>query len=101
LEIEMTTHNHDPLMVIESRIINGHKGGSKQLAKDYRALQKARTEILRLREKVAFLEGCQCHACKDEVKHWSDCAVHNAPAMPAGPCDCGKLAQPNAGGNAT
>jgi hypothetical protein len=21
--------------------------------------------------------------------HWSDCAVHNAPAYPAGPCDCG------------
>lgn len=21
--------------------------------------------------------------------HWSDCAVHNAPAYPPGPCDCG------------
>jgi hypothetical protein len=21
--------------------------------------------------------------------HWSDCAVHNGPAYPAGPCDCG------------
>lgn len=21
--------------------------------------------------------------------HWSDCAVHNAPALPVGPCDCG------------
>jgi hypothetical protein len=21
--------------------------------------------------------------------HWSDCAVHNEPAYPAGPCDCG------------
>lgn len=21
--------------------------------------------------------------------HWSDCALHNEPAMPAGPCDCG------------
>ena len=20
--------------------------------------------------------------------HWSDCAVHNPPAYPAGPCDC-------------
>jgi len=25
--------------------------------------------------------------------HWSDCAVHNGPAYPAGPCDCG-VAQP-------
>lgn len=23
------------------------------------------------------------------VLHWSDCAVHNAPAMPNGKCDCG------------
>lgn len=23
--------------------------------------------------------------------HWSDCAVHNAPAYPAGKCDCGAM----------
>ncbi len=23
--------------------------------------------------------------------HWSDCAVHNAPALPVGVCDCGGL----------
>ena len=23
--------------------------------------------------------------------HWSDCAVHNAPAYPAGECDCGAM----------
>lgn len=23
--------------------------------------------------------------------HWSDCAVHNGPALPEGPCDCGGL----------
>jgi hypothetical protein len=32
---------------------------------------------------------CQCPACKDGVLHASDCAVHNGPAYPAGPCDCG------------
>jgi len=26
--------------------------------------------------------------------HWSDCAVHNAPAYPAGPCDCGVEKEP-------
>jgi hypothetical protein len=26
--------------------------------------------------------------------HWSDCAVHNAPAYPAGPCDCGVAQEP-------
>ncbi len=23
------------------------------------------------------------------MAHWSSCAVHNAPALPVGPCDCG------------
>jgi hypothetical protein len=32
---------------------------------------------------------CQCTACKDGILHASDCAVHNGPAYPAGPCDCG------------
>jgi hypothetical protein len=26
--------------------------------------------------------------------HWSDCAVHNAPAYPAGKCDCGVEQEP-------
>ena len=33
--------------------------------------------------------SCQCDACKDGVLHLSDCAVHNAPDLPVGPCDCG------------
>jgi hypothetical protein len=49
----MTTHNHDVLMAISSRIINGRKNGAKQLNADYRALVKARDEILKLREKLA------------------------------------------------
>ena len=24
-----------------------------------------------------------------DLKHWSDCAVYNEPAYPAGDCDCG------------
>ena len=34
-------------------------------------------------------EHCQCVACKDGTIHASDCAVHNMPAYPNGPCDCG------------
>ena len=30
---------------------------------------------------------CQCPACKI-TPHASDCAVHNEPAYPAGPCNC-------------
>jgi hypothetical protein len=29
-----------------------------------------------------------------EVKHWSDCAVHNEPAYPNGECDCGGYTEP-------
>jgi hypothetical protein len=28
--------------------------------------------------------------------HWSDCAVHNGPAYPAGECDCGAAQEPSA-----
>ncbi len=49
----MTTHNHDVLMAISSRIINGRSSGAKQLNADYRALVKARDEIIKLREKLA------------------------------------------------
>ena len=34
---------------------------------------------------------CQCEACVGGLIRASDCAVHNAPALPKGPCDCGKL----------
>jgi len=34
------------------------------------------------------LDHCQCDACRDGTIHASDCAVHNAPASPKGPCDC-------------
>ncbi len=30
--------------------------------------------------------------CMSRKPHASDCAVHNEPAMPAGPCDCGAAA---------
>jgi hypothetical protein len=31
---------------------------------------------------------CQCEACLTDGIHASDCAVHNAPALPVGRCDC-------------
>lgn len=48
----MTTHNHDVLLTINSRIINGRTGGAPQLNADYRALVKARNEILILRKQL-------------------------------------------------
>lgn len=35
-------------------------------------------------------------AHRAEVVHASDCAVHNAPALPVGPCDCGAGQDPTA-----
>lgn len=34
---------------------------------------------------------CQCQACCRGTTHASDCAVHNEPAYPNGPCDCGAI----------
>ncbi len=37
-------------------------------------------------------QGCECPKCRElgfGLGHKSDCAVHNEPAMPQGPCDCG------------
>lgn len=36
-------------------------------------------------------EHCMCPACINGNLHASDCAVHNAPALPIGECDCGLL----------
>jgi hypothetical protein len=32
-------------------------------------------------------DRCQCEACQI-APHYSSCAVHNAPALANGPCDC-------------
>ncbi|WP_244134224.1 hypothetical protein [Burkholderia gladioli] len=34
-------------------------------------------------------DHCQCPACAGGTIHASDCAVHNGPAYPNGPCNCG------------
>ena len=35
---------------------------------------------------------CLCGSCGPSLEHASDCAVHNEPAYPKGPCDCGVTA---------
>ena len=49
------------------------------------ALQQVANEVAQ--ETQARFQGCQCNECK-EAPHDSDCAVHNEPATPNGPCDC-------------
>ncbi|WP_205194978.1 hypothetical protein [Burkholderia sp. Ax-1719] len=62
--------------------------GSDLAKEDWKMLGRA-VEIMDRRA-----NHCECAACKNGVTHASDCAVHNAPALPIGPCDCG--AQPDA-----
>ena len=49
----------------------------------------ARAEAKCARNTLANPPSCQCPACKADGIHASDCAVHNMPAYPNGPCDCG------------
>ena len=47
-----------------------------------------------LAEQPAQPKRCQCPACKI-APHASDCPVHNEPAWPNGPCDCGAQPYPD------
>jgi hypothetical protein len=42
--------------------------------------------------KAALAQPAQ--PAQEPVQHWSDCAVHNGPAYPAGECDCGVAQEP-------
>lgn len=37
------------------------------------------------------LDYCGCGNCTKENQHSSDCSLHNMPAYPNGPCDCGAV----------
>lgn len=43
------------------------------------------------KDRWKYIELCRGLRDSDaqNTRHWSDCAVHNAPAMPVGECDCG------------
>lgn len=56
----------------------------------YASTQQITVQMLvRARDALAKAPGCQCPACIGGIRHASDCAVHNAPALPVGDCDCG------------
>lgn len=67
----------------------------RDIAKEYGQTQQLRERIasvvvpLLSASKPAAQAHCQCSACKPGTIHASDCAVHNAPALPVGECDCG------------
>lgn len=59
---------------------------------DENATTQTRTALLEYLKPLIALqranEHCQCEACRDGTIHASDCAVHNEPAYPKGPCNC-------------
>lgn len=60
-------------------------------------LERAQAELLArqamtaTQQQIADLARADMNALT--VRHTSDCAVHNEPAMPAGPCNCGAQAR--------
>ena len=52
--------------------------------------------IYSLEEKAAGCEDAVIPLVPATLQHWSDCAVHSAPAYPAGECDCGGYTSPPA-----
>ena len=52
--------------------------------------------IYSLEEKAAGCEDAAIPLYPHPMQHWSDCAVHNEPAYPAGKCDCGGYTSPPA-----
>jgi hypothetical protein len=65
------------------------------LPKDYTTQQPVPLVEIEYTLSIAEPAHCQCTACKDGILHASDCAVHNGPAYPAGPCDCGVAQEPD------
>ena len=77
-------HPTDPdKMVYASRWFDAVKEHGSSLAPE--AIKAA----IALEGAPAEQEHCQCPACKDGKLHWSDCAVHDEPALAAELCNCG------------
>jgi hypothetical protein len=55
------------------------------------ALNTTTDDDIKLVAEVAWKNGAYCaeQAEHEHDGHWSDCSVHNEPAYPNGPCDCG------------
>ena len=72
----------------------GMWGGGFQ-AKRQAAMDKVNAEFNEeyIKYRTAFPKGYTAPK-QESVQHWSDCAVHNGPAYPAGPCDCGVEKEP-------
>lgn len=73
--------NDDTLRELQTALIRDRESG----------VEKAVFQVSTVLELVNSALGCQCAACRAGPKHDSDCAVHNMPAYPNGPCNCGAV----------
>jgi hypothetical protein len=64
------------------------KGGDAQIAADYAV---AKVEYNRARNLLDLEIREQSITIIKPPVHASDCALHNAPALPVAPCDCGAV----------
>lgn len=53
------------------------------------AVNAFRADEAKIQAEQAGSDTCGCGHCTPEITHASDCAVHDAPALPAGECKCG------------
>lgn len=76
---------------IYSYVLGPNRNHSWQGASASEALALAerdvRTWVMKY-ETAAFERAMGVHDADDDELHASDCAMHNGPAMPNGPCDC-------------
>ena len=80
------------LKLLLTNLLNQLKGGQNQDAiGDLEVILRGMgLENARLRLTTKGQDqDCECIACRRDGPHYSDCAVHNAPAYPVGECDCG------------
>ena len=64
-------------------------GWKKLLSKQEQDIERAYSTGLAEGERLAIEQEPQQEPMKLVEQHWSDCAVHNAPAYPKGDCTCG------------
>jgi len=73
----------------------GNWGGGYQAKRQMAADKFIAAEERKVGERYGYVpklhpsEWMNAQPAQESVQHWSDCAVHNGPAYPAGPCDCG------------
>jgi hypothetical protein len=107
LTAEIATRNRDEAHAVSDRLVATEARLAEALielngASPIETCQGCGTQDRRHRMMIEEGDRWECTACWDKYNaidaaragegegHASDCAVHNAPALPVGPCNCGR-----------